>query len=121
MSLYGMLFGKGVNSERLWDILNLDDDAYDVGRYRDISLVNGKIILLTRNGGGNREDHENSFESLRRHPNYVNDWDCYWDCTYAEIEFSIPEEHAVEVATMSEVMGHGEKFDALFQAMEAKK
>lgn len=91
MSLYALLFGGGgPKQEELWNILGLED--YDVGRYRDIYVKDEKIILLTRNGGGNREEYESSFESLKTHPNYLGDWDCDWDRTYAEISFSIPED-----------------------------
>lgn len=63
------------------------------GRFRDIYL-NGdgtKIILYTRNGGGNRDAYYYIFDVLREHPNYISDYDDEFDCTYAYLEFSIPE------------------------------
>ena len=48
------------------------------------------IILLTRNGGGNREQYQSCLDNLATHPNHVKDWDCDWDHTYAEIAFTIP-------------------------------
>jgi len=135
MSLYGMLFGESQNSDGLWDVLKLDD--YEVGRYRDIyireytsdsseckygGMSPGKyIVLLTRNGGGNREYYEGSFESLRDHPNYLDDWDCDWDCTYAEIAFSIPEKVKEEVEKQEPVKDRGEAFDDLLNALRNKK
>lgn len=116
MSLYGILCGESSNSKRLWKMLDLG--KYEVGRYRNLSLVDGRIILLTRNGGGNREDHEDSFASLREHPNYMDDWDCNWDCTYAEIEFSIPEGFSDEIASMPADSDHGVQFDAVIESLK---
>jgi arabinogalactan endo-1,4-beta-galactosidase len=85
MALYNILFGKNPNSDKLCEILNLGN--YEVGRYRDISLRDGYIIVLTRTGGGNREHYESTFESLKTHPNYLD----VWDSTYCEFQFSIPD------------------------------
>jgi hypothetical protein len=129
MALYTMLFGKNPNSDTLWKVLDLDE--YEVGRFRDVSLRDGQIILLTRNGGGNREDYESAFESLSGHPNYIKDYDCDWDCTYAEIVFSVPEKYKEETAKMDDdetpdkkfeeaianIDQHVEKFVPLMQAL----
>lgn len=78
-----------------------------IGRFRDISVVkrNGEmqIMLLTRDGGNNRECDECGDESLcsgciqtrelPRHPLYIEDRDARWDHTYAETFFHIPSEH----------------------------
>lgn len=108
MSFYEVFVGSDKYRTRLDEILGLCN--YDTGRERDIYVCNYTdhdhvadgtyIVLLTRNGGGNREEYESSFESLQEHPNYVTDWDCDWDRTYAEICFSIPEEHVEEVTNM---------------------
>jgi hypothetical protein len=65
------------------------------GRYRDIYLdeTGEKIILRTRNGGGNRPYYFWVFENLKYHPNYIRDYDDEFDSTYAYIEFSIPARH----------------------------
>jgi hypothetical protein len=67
---------------------------WNSGRFRDIYLnKEGTIIILfTRNGGGNRESYWYLFDILRQHPNYITDYDDDYDCTYASIEFSVPEE-----------------------------
>lgn len=127
-----MLFGQNKNSDELWNILNLDD--YEVGRYRDIYLREyhaddseckyhgmepGKyIVLLTRNGGGNREDYEGCFESLRGHPNYEDDWDCDFDCTYAEIAFSIPEKVKEEIEKQESAQDRGEAFNDVINSIK---
>ena len=110
MSLYGMIAGSDPNRKRLNEILALD--KYDTGRERDIyvsKLIDHDyvpdgtyIVLLTRNGGGNRRSEQDSFDSLRTHPYYVDNWDCDWDSTYAEICFSIPKAHCAEVLGMLE-------------------
>lgn len=66
---------------------------YPTGRFRDIYFENEiepKIILYTRNGGGNREWYEYVFELLSSHPLYIKDYDDDFDCTYAYIEFKAP-------------------------------
>ena len=109
MSLYNMLFGENPMSEQLKEILDLDGEnkKWPTGRFRDIFLSEDgtKIILYTRNGGGNRECWEEDTEDgercdcpgcvisciLPNHPNYIKDYDDDFDSTYAYIEFSVPE------------------------------
>ena len=85
-----MICGTDKNSNKLWEILNLDE--YAVGRFRDCYLGEQEnvIIVLIRNGGGNREDYQYCFDSLQSHPYYDFDQDCDWDETYAEIYFNVP-------------------------------
>ena len=70
----------------------IEKKYWQSGRFRDIYLnKNGtKIILYTRNGGGNRESYFYIFDILKKHPNYLKDYDDDFDCTYAYIEFSVP-------------------------------
>jgi hypothetical protein len=119
MSMYNICCGTNAHSDRLYEMLNLGD--YETGRYRDISLHEGKIILLTRNGGGNREHYEHCFESMRTHPNYIDDWDCDWDSTYAEIAFSIPEKFAADISQMKDDKDPGEKFDNAIKLLSGDK
>lgn len=51
-----------------------------------------EIHLYTRVGGGNREDYEEQIEELRKHPNYLRDFDDDFDNTFATFAFSVPEE-----------------------------
>lgn len=69
---------------------------YPTGRFRDIYFENEegsepKVILYTRNGGGNREAYEYVFELLSKHPLYLTDYDDDYDSTYAYIEFKAPQ------------------------------
>lgn len=74
MSLYGLLFGKNPNSDRLMEMLELDT-TYPIGRYRDIYLnkKGTEIILYTRNGGGNRKCWKEYFTSESNDGNDGND------------------------------------------------
>ena len=96
MSLYNMLFGTNPASGFLIGALELETEKYPTGRFRDIYFENEegsepKVILYTRNGGGNREDYEDVFEALERHPLYLTDYDDDYDSTYAYIEFKAPQ------------------------------
>jgi hypothetical protein len=75
-----------------------------------------EIHVYTRNGGGNRQHWSFSYENdageacecpgciiehrLPKHPNYLSDHDDDFDCTYATIHFSVPEEHLARVNAM---------------------
>ena len=97
MSMYNAIFGVNRWSPVLRQILKLDvPDGYDTGRFRDISVQKAegepsKIVLFTRNGGGNREEYQYVFDALESHPNYLCNYDDDYDCTYASVEFSVPE------------------------------
>ncbi|MDP1711963.1 MAG: hypothetical protein Q8K86_05850 [Candidatus Nanopelagicaceae bacterium] len=88
-----MLFGTNPFAELLLSLLDLKPG--DVGRFRDcyVSEDGKRIVVFTRNGGGNREDYENVISQLQKHPAYVKDYDDDFDCTYASFEFNVPEEH----------------------------
>ncbi len=99
---------------------------YPTGRFRDIYFENEndpKIILYTRNGGGNREYYEYVFELLSAHPLYLNDYDDDFDCTYAYIEFKAPQAvvdffEGVKTGKLESV---SEKFQKEMEAMENGK
>lgn len=92
MSLYNLLHGVNYLTPVLLSVLDIDqpDEKWDSGRFRDIYLNEDgtKIILFTRNGGGNREGYFP--DEIRNHPNYLTDYDDDFDSTYAYIEFSVP-------------------------------
>jgi hypothetical protein len=122
MSLYNMLFGVNPFSEVLLAMLGLSRG--DCGRYRDCFTNDDgtEIIVHTRNGGGNREDYQSVFEALSKHPNYLNDADDDFDCTYADIRFSVPEqfrEHVKKIADQTDTTPPAERWQKLFQAMES--
>lgn len=116
--MYNLLHGVNPASLFLLRALELrhhkfnPDGKWPTGRFRDIHISGegDKIILFTRNGGGNRECWE--YEgckgasipaihdpdclvyvnwNLTQHPNYITDYDDDFDCTYASFEFKVPE------------------------------
>lgn len=95
-----MIFGVNHHSSELLEMLDLTTG--DVGRFRDVHLNKDgtKIKVLTRNGGGNREEYEDVFDELSVHPNYIEDYDDSFDCTYATIVFSVPEQHLKQTKEM---------------------
>lgn len=125
MSLYNSLFGTNAYAPVLLQVLGIDqpDGKYESGRFRDIYLADGKIILYTRNGGGNREEYQSIIDKLATHPNYICDYDDDFDCTFASIEFSYPEEHRplLEKLALLKTKTPQEKFDDLMKEMESGK
>lgn len=115
MSMYNLLFGEGQQADVLLKILGIS--KYDCGRYRDCFINNGKIVIHTRNGGGNREDYEGVFEELSKHPNYLYNEDDDFDCTYANIYFSIPEQYNEILSGIEESPMPAKKWQLLFNKL----
>ena len=90
MSLYNMVFGLNPNADQLLSLLGYSRG--DCGRFRDVFVEDGMIVIHTRNGGGNREDYEEVFDEMSTHPWYSHDADYDFDCTYANIYFKVPED-----------------------------
>lgn len=88
--LYNIIFGEFEHADKLLDILDLDKAMF--GRYRDCFPNNDgtRIIVLTRCGGGNRKDFEIVFTEMRKHPQYLGDYDDPTDETYCYFEFEVP-------------------------------
>lgn len=93
MSLYNMLFGENNETPILLGMLGLNKDFFD--RFRDVELIkDGTIIrVFTRLGGGNREGYEQTWNKIQSHELYIKDYDDDFDCTYAYIEFDIPDKY----------------------------
>jgi len=90
MSLYNMLFSTNPDADSLLSLLGKSRE--DFGRFRDVYVQDGFVVVHTRNGGGNRDDYEHVFDEMSEHPWYSHNQDCDFDCTYADIFFRIPEE-----------------------------
>jgi hypothetical protein len=125
MSLYNLLHGRNPFSSVLLKVLEIDQPGskYESGRFRDIYLDEGgtKIILYTRNGGGNREEYQDTIDVLASHPNYLTDYDDDFDSTYAYIEFSMPDEHkefVKEFMTGEKPETVGEKFQKTMKEID---
>lgn len=145
MSLYNLIFGKNELAPLLLFILDIDqpDEKWDSGRFRDICLNEDgtRIILYTRNGGGNREHWDFSYAKhkegedcpcpgciisykLPKHPNYIRDYDDDFDSTYACVEFEVPEqfkEIAENLATGKKPESIHEKFSSYIERLKAGK
>ena len=89
MSLYNMVFGMNPDADKLLSLLG--KTAGDFGRFRNVYMEDGYIVVHTRNGGGNREDYEDVFDEMSDHPWYSHDADDDFDCTYAYFYFRVPE------------------------------
>lgn len=120
MSLYNMLFGENIHKKTLLEILEVDEFFFD--RFRDISVVDGgkTIRVLTRLGGNNRYDYEDTWDSIRKHKLYVSDYDDDYDNTYAYVEFKVPEEYSKITTQLfeGEPKSIKEKFDEEIKEMD---
>lgn len=124
-SLYNAMFGVNPQADLLLKMLHLDGDKKScTGRFRDIFLnADGtKIILYTRNGGGNREEYQWVFDDFKKlHPYYIRDWDDDFDNTFAYIEFNVPPEYLKEtkaLATGKEPLSISDKFKQFDEDMK---
>ena len=131
--MYNMLFGvnqafpillKSLNLSYHGKTLNIEGE-YDPGRFRDIYLSGegDKILLYTRNGGGNREDYEDVITKLQSHPLYITDYDDDFDYTYAYFEFKVPDSLQEILDKLMEAQGGppmdvSEKFSNLIAEMQ---
>lgn len=92
MSLYNIC--NGVNPA-VFFILPMLGEKHpdDYPRFRDCFLRgdNNEIHVYTRVGGGNKNCGYGE-EELRKHPNYLREFDDEYDCTYATYVFSVPDE-----------------------------
>ena len=115
MSLYNMLFGMNPDADKLLSLLDATRD--DFGRFRNVYVDDGYIVVHTRCGGGNREDYFP--EWVEDHPWYSHDADDDFDCTYADIFFKVPEDKlATYVALLEPGANPAEQWEALFAAMK---
>lgn len=91
MSLYNVMFGENMFANYLLKCLG-EKGILNPPRYRDCYIENGQICVLTRTGGGNRDDYEDKNDKMKNHPLYYDDRDCDWDETYACFFYSFPNE-----------------------------
>lgn len=122
MSLYNMIFGQNPCADILLAILGLDRSM--VGRYQDCYTNEDgtRIIVHTRNGGGNRDLYQEVIDELAKHPCYESDADDDFDCTYANIVFKVPEKFAEAVkhiADQTDTTPPAEKWQKLLSDLKS--
>lgn len=90
-NMYNIVHGVNEHAASFLSLLELSQS--DLGRFRDCWLNEdgSKLIVFTRNGGGNREDYFP--KNITKHPLYIEDYDDDYDNTYAHIVFKVPLEH----------------------------
>lgn len=118
MGLYNMLFGQNPEADFLLGLVDLTRD--EVGRFRDcfVNEDGTEIAVYTRNGGGNREDYMPDFSG---HPLYLRDEDDDFDCTYATIYFTVPEQAKALVKDLAEKRDPNKLWLETLEALKAGK
>lgn len=112
MSLYNSLFGMNKNTSAILKLIGLNINFF--ARFRDVDLINNgeTVRVFTRTGGNNREYYQDIWEEIRKDSNYITDYDDDFDCTYAYIEFKVPENKLIEAKSM--FIGEPESFENKF-------
>lgn len=88
MSMYNMLFGYNLLSPLLLKILDIKTE--EIPRFRDAYWDGQNIVILTRTGGGNRDDYWVENALMGQHFNFIRDEDDDFDCTYAKFYYELP-------------------------------
>jgi len=90
---------------------HLVGEHWYMGRFRDIFLTpdGQKIVLFARNGTGSWGGTQFVQDVLRKHPNYLRDYEDEFDRTYTSIEFSIPD--IAKGKTIEMLLARGAAYD----------
>jgi len=80
---------NNVNTKQILKAIGIKED--DIPRLRGVGIDDGKILIHTRTGGGNRECYEEENDNLTKNEFYLYDEDEEFDCTYANFWYRIPE------------------------------
>ena len=90
MSLYNYVIGENPDTNNLLYMLKVDRNFF--GRFRNVYLSGDgqTIIVYTRLGGPNREYWKEYIDNIRKHKDYIEDWDDDFDETYAYFRFKVP-------------------------------
>lgn len=59
----------------------------------DYFIKNKRIVVVSRTGGGNRDEYEDDNIENHSHPLFISDEDDHDDCTYAHFSFYIPKKY----------------------------
>lgn len=93
MSLYSQLFDENKQADIILKFANLTRHMFP--RYRDVFLCDEgvNVIVYTRIGGPNREDYKQEIIDIRKHKQFINDYDDDFDNTYAYFKFKVLPEY----------------------------
>ncbi|AEX61081.1 hypothetical protein c7_L15 [Megavirus courdo7] len=79
--------------EEISSWFNWGTSPYDFLRFRqiEVSKKNPIVKIITRTGGGNREEYEFENYKLTFLQGYIENNDASWDSTYAVFKYKIPD------------------------------
>lgn len=122
MGLYNMIAGTNPAAKIILVLLDLQPS--DFGRFRDAWINKGgeTVTVLTRCGGGNREEYQDVFDAMSEHPLYISSADDEYDSTYAHFHFRVPDdfvELVKEHAPTEDQPTLREKFERAIEAIKA--
>jgi len=120
MSLYNMLFGMNANADQLLFLLGKKRE--DFGRFRNVYVDAGFIVVYTRCGGGNREDWPEVFDLMAAHPWFSHDEDDEFDSTYCCFYFKIPQENQLKsyIATLEQGDNPANSWHELLESLKGQ-
>lgn len=102
MSLYNMVCGVKPAAFFVLPVLGKHPEEYP--RFRDCFIgdeeqpkTDGKIIIYTRTGGGNRASYGEENAAITQMDGYQFDYDDSFDSTFANFVFDIPEKWGDDV------------------------
>ncbi len=112
MSTYNMVNGHHPLCGVLLSCLGFNNTTLKtIPRLRDCFINKGNIVILTRTGGGNRDDYVAENEALRKIPGYISDNDDPFDGTFAWFRYAFPAEFLEELTTAEALHGSYEPFE----------
>ena len=116
-----MVCGMNPDSDKLLELLG--KTTGDFGRFRNVYMEDGYIIVHTRCGGGNREDYQDVFDEMSTHPWYSHNADDDFDCTYANIYFKVPDNQKdfLAIQNFNEGKNPNEQWKELFEMFDSAK
>lgn len=99
MSLFNMAAGYAPECKFVLGVLGFTRENMEefekIPRFRDAYIICDEqpyhLVIMTRTGGGNRDDYSESNEWLRSLPGFVKDYDDDFDSTFAHWVYVIPE------------------------------
>lgn len=104
--LYTMVLGRHPLGPKLLHCLGFtgEEGVQRIPRLRDVYLFPDEIRILTRTGGGNRDEYNDRNEWLRDLKGFIRDFDDAYDSTYAWWAYKWPKEYKETLTGMLEVL-----------------